>query len=103
VLHPSAPFGFVAVIMPPALFTATQSRWALSGALALLSAVAIASGAPASVEGGSRTVTVVNQAAQGGDYMLKRVGAPIFSGLAGDIGGPAVLLGSTGLGGITLL
>jgi hypothetical protein len=35
--------------------------------------------------------------------MLKRVGAPIFSGLAGDIGGPAVLLGSTGLGGITLL
>lgn len=53
VLHRSAPFGFLTPIMPPALFTATQSRWALSGALALLSAVAIASGAPASVEGGS--------------------------------------------------
>ncbi|EIW71156.1 hypothetical protein TREMEDRAFT_67599 [Tremella mesenterica DSM 1558] len=66
--------------MPSALFTASQSRWALHILVGVLSAVAIASSAPPSAGG-----------------------AEMYSGQAGDIRGLTVILGSCGLGGVSIL
>ncbi|RXK40943.1 hypothetical protein M231_01791 [Tremella mesenterica] len=63
--------------MPSALFTASQSRWALHILVGVLSAVAIASSAPPRAE--------------------------MYSGQAGDIRGLTVILGSCGLGGVSIL
>lgn len=83
--------------MSLALFTTGQSRWALHILLGILSAVAIASSAPAGAGG---ELTAAQKFAVLTGYAE---GATMFSGFAGDIRGLIVVMGSIGLGGLILL